>query len=108
MFNVITTSKFTKFHFTNPRWWVFSRIMAAIFAGYALATTSSLFLGQLFLESVGIYQALHIGMLLSFLIYTCAVMWVFSVSSAKKAWGGLIGLNIIFVLLTWLLMQVNS
>ncbi|MGV2872710.1 hypothetical protein [Colwellia sp. E150_009] len=108
MFNVITTRKFTKFYFTNPRWWVFSRVMAAIFAGYALATTSSLFFGQLLLQSMGEYQAFHIGLLLSFLIYSCGAMWVFSVSTAKKAWGGLISLNLIFMALTWLLIQVNS
>jgi hypothetical protein len=82
--------------------------MAAIFAGYALATTSSLFFGQLLIPSLGVYQALHIGMLLSFLIYACAAMWVFTVSTAKKAWFGLISLNLILMALTWVIMQVNS
>jgi hypothetical protein len=94
--------------FINPRWWVFSRILAATFGGYILATSSALFFGQLLLLSTDKYQALHTGMLLSFLIYACAAMCVFSTFTAKRAWLGLIQLNIAIILLTWLLMQVNS
>lgn len=97
-----------KINFTNPRWWVFSRVMAAIFAGYALATTSTLFINQLLTPASGKYQALHSGLLLSFLVYACAVMWVFSVSTAKHAWIGLIKLNIILMVLTWVLVQINN
>lgn len=103
MFYFINTNKFI-----NPRWWVFSRILAATFGGYMLATSSALFFGQLLLQSGGKYQALHTGMLLSFLIYACAAMWVFSTATAKRAWLGLIQLNIVLILLTALLMQVNS
>jgi hypothetical protein len=103
VFQIITAKKFI-----NPRWWVFSRILAATFGGYILATSSTLFFGQLLLQSAGKYQALHTGMLLSFLIYACAAMWVFSTVTAKRAWLGLIQLNFALILLTWLLMQVNS
>jgi len=99
-------SVFTKFHFINPRFWVFSRVVAAMFGGYALATSSSLLIGQLLGESVGKYQAVHISLMLSFLLYTCAVMWVFSVKSAKKAWLGLIVANVLCLALTWALMQL--
>lgn len=97
---------FTKFHFTNPRFWVFSRIMAAMFGGYALTTSSSLLISQLLSESVGKYQAVHISLMLSFLIYACVVMWVFSVTSAKKAWLGLITANVFCLALTWSLLQL--
>ena len=89
----------------NPRWAVFSRILAATLGGYALATSSALFIGQLLLSSAGKYQAIHIGLLLTFLVYACAAMWVFSVSNATKAWIGLIKWNLAFLLGTWLLMQ---
>lgn len=82
--------------------------MAAIFAGYALATTSILFIEQLLSPFSGQYQALHSGLLLSFLIYSGAVMWVFSVASAKRAWFGLIKSNVILIILTWVLIQVNK
>ncbi|NQY89979.1 MAG: DUF3649 domain-containing protein [Colwellia sp.] len=95
-------------NFTNPRWWVFSRIIAAIFGGYALATSSSILLTQLLAEGVGKYQAMHIGLMLTFLVYACAAMWVFSVASAKRAWFGLLKLNVIFITLTWLLMQFTG
>ena len=94
-----------KLNLSGPRWDIFFRIMAASFGGYMLATSSSLFLGKLFLPIVGAYQAIHIGLLFSFLVYACAAMWVFSVSSAGKAWLGLIKLNLALVVLTWLLMQ---
>jgi len=89
----------------SPRWAVFSRILAATLGGYALATSSALFIGQLLLSSAGKYQAIHIGLLLTFLVYACAAMWVFSVSNATKAWIGLIKWNLAFLLGTWLLMQ---
>ena len=93
------------FNMPNPRWAVFSRILAAILGGYALATSCALFIGQLLLSNAGKYQAIHIGLLLSFLVYACAAMWVFSLSNATKAWIGLIKWNLVFLLGTWLLMQ---
>lgn len=93
------------FNVPSPRWVVFSRILAATLGGYALATSSALFIGQLLLSSTGKYQAIHIGLLLSFLVYACAAMWVFSASNATKAWVGLIKWNLVFLLGTWLLMR---
>jgi len=78
----------------NPCWAVFARVLAAIFGGYALATSSALFIGQLLSSSAGKYQAIHIGLLLSFIVYACAAMWVFSLSNATKAWIGLIKWNL--------------
>jgi len=91
-------------NFSSARWSVFSRVLAATFGGYVLATSSSLFIGKLLLPTLGANQAIHIGLLLSFLVYACAAMWVFSVSSAGKAWLGLIKFNLSLVVLTWLLM----
>lgn len=95
-------------HFTNPRWWVFSRIIAAVFGGYLVASVSTLFIGQLLFSSSGKYQAFHTGLMLSFLIYACAAMWVFSVATAKSAWFGLLATSGVLAIVTWLLMQVNS
>jgi len=83
-------------------------MLAAAFGGYALAMSSSFFIGQLLLNSVGKYQAIHLGLLLSFLVYACAAMWVFSVSSAKKAWLGLITLNILLMASSWLLIKSSA
>ncbi|MBU2892303.1 DUF3649 domain-containing protein [Colwellia sp. D2M02] len=97
-----------KLQLANPRWSVFSRILAAALGGYALATSSSLLITQLLMSLVGKYQGIHIGLMLGFLVYTGAVMWAFSVTTATRAWLGLVKLNVIFLLLTWALMQVNS
>jgi hypothetical protein len=97
-----------KFNLSNPRWAVFTRIIAAIFGGYALATSSSILLGQLLGNVVGHYQAIHIGLMLTFLTYACVVMWVFSVVSAKRAWLGLLKLNLFLTVLILLLMQFTK
>jgi hypothetical protein len=64
-----------------------SRIVAAIFGGYALAALSSVAALALPMTRP---QAVLTGMLASFLIYTGAVIWVFAVRSARRAWGGLL------------------
>ncbi len=67
---------------------VASRALAAIGGGYALsalaATVSAIYFPGTRAE------AAIFGMLLSFLIYTLAVMWVFAVRSAWRAWLGLL------------------
>ena len=64
-----------------------SRIVAALFGGYALAALASVAVLALPMSKP---QAVLTGMLASFLIYTGAVIWVFAVHSAWKAWAGLI------------------
>lgn len=63
-----------------------SRIVAALFGGYALAALSSVAVLALPLSKP---QAVLTGMLASFAIYTAAVVWVFAVRNALKAWAGL-------------------
>ncbi len=64
-----------------------SRIVAALFGGYALAALSSVAVLALPMSKP---QAVLTGMLASFAIYAGAVIWVFAVRSALKAWVGLI------------------
>ena len=63
-----------------------SRIVAALFGGYALAALGSVAALALPMSKP---QAVLTGMQASFLIYTLAVIWVFAVRSAKRAWVGL-------------------
>lgn len=67
---------------------VASRALAAILGGYALsalvATVSAIYFPGTRAE------AAIFGMLISFVIYTLAVMWVFAVRSAWRAWLGLL------------------
>ncbi len=64
-----------------------SRIVAAIGGGYVLA---ALFSVAVLALPMGRPQAVITGMLASFAIYTGAVIWVFAVRSAWRAWAGLV------------------
>ena len=75
-----------------------SRIVAALFGGYALAALSSVAVLALPLSKP---QAVLTGMLASFAIYTGAVIWVFAVRSALKAWAGLIMVAAALLPLAW-------
>jgi len=75
-----------------------SRIVAALFGGYALAALSSVAVLALPLSKP---QAVLTGMLASFAIYTGAVIWVFAVRSALKAWAGLIIVAVALSPLAW-------
>ncbi|MEN0037673.1 MAG: DUF3649 domain-containing protein [Cellvibrio sp.] len=69
------------------RWQIAFRTLAAILGGYALANISAILLS--YLLPMPKSDAVMTGILLSFAIYTCAIMWVFAVQSVHKAWLGL-------------------
>ncbi len=56
----------------------------------------------------GKYQAIHIGLLFTFLIYACAAMWVFSIKTAKKAWVDLLSAIFTCLAITWLLGAITG
>lgn len=64
-----------------------SRIVAALFGGYALAALASVAAVAL---PVSPSEAVLTGMLASFAVYATAVVWVFAVRSAWRAWAGLL------------------
>lgn len=66
---------------------LFSRIVAAVGGGYGLATLASVAAVAL---PVSRPQAVLAGMLASFAVFTGAVIWVFAVRSAGRAWAGLL------------------
>ncbi len=63
-----------------------SRIIAALLGGYLLAALCSVAALALPIDP---QQAVFTGMLVSFLLYAGAVVWVFAVRSARRAWLGL-------------------
>jgi hypothetical protein len=75
-----------------------SRIVAALFGGYALAALSSVAVLALPMSKP---QAVLSGMLASFAIYAAAVIWVFAVRSALRAWAGLIVVAVPLSLAAW-------
>lgn len=64
-----------------------SRIVAAAGGGYGLAALASVAAVAL---PISRPQAVITGMLASFAVYTGAVIWVFAVRSAWRAWIGLL------------------
>ena len=66
---------------------VASRAVAAIFGGYAVSGMSSAVLA-LYMPTSRAEAALT-GTMVAYVVYPCAVMWVFAARSAARAWLGL-------------------
>jgi len=75
-----------------------SRIVAAVLGGYALAALTSVAAVAL---PIARAQAVLTGMLASFVVYACAVIWVFAVRSARRAWAGLLVAAVPLGLAAW-------
>ena len=69
---------------------VLSRVIAAAFGGYALVNLANLALS--YILPVPQYQGLLFAMMISFFFYTGAIIWVFTVRTATKAWLGLMAI----------------
>jgi len=66
---------------------VTARIVGAVFGGYALGALASVAALAL---PISAPQAVITGMLASFVVYACAVIWMFLARSARRAWAGLL------------------
>ena len=68
---------------------IVSRILAAAVGGYGLAYSAS---GALALTlPMARPDAVLVGAMIAFVLYTAAVLWCFAARSAVQAWLGLIG-----------------
>ncbi|MBD8635082.1 DUF3649 domain-containing protein [Stenotrophomonas sp. 169] len=74
--------------FARPGWGVFSRSMAAIFGGYALAAVTSVFCALVVPGPRG--QAVLTGMLVAIVVCACAALWAFATRTALRAWVGIL------------------
>ena len=80
---------------------VASRSVAAIVGGYVLAALVTMLLSVSL--PMARSEAVMTATLLSFAVYTCAVMWVFATRSALRAWLGLlIPAAVIAAILQWM------
>lgn len=66
---------------------------AAIVGGYALASAAAVFLGAVL--PLPRAEAVLAATLLSFAIYTGAVIWVFAVRNTRRAWLGLLAPSLV-------------
>lgn len=87
-----------RIHWVRSTGPLISRIVAALVGGYILAALSSVAALALPLSKP---QAVLTGMLASFAIYAGAVIWVFAVRSALKAWLGLIVVALALLPAAW-------
>lgn len=74
------------------------RIVAAMFGGYGLAALASVAALALPMSKP---QAVLTGMLSSFAVFAGAVVWVFAVRSARRAWAGLLVAAVPLGLAAW-------
>ncbi|PHV31854.1 hypothetical protein CSQ94_18565 [Janthinobacterium sp. BJB312] len=80
---------------------VASRSVAAIVGGYVLAALVTMLLSVSL--PMARSEAVMTATLLSFAIYTCAVLWVFATRSALRAWLGLLmPAAVIATILQWM------
>ena len=77
---------------------VTARIVGAVFGGYALGALASVAALAL---PVSAPQAVITGMLASFVVYACAVIWAFLARSARRAWAGLLVAALPLALAAW-------
>ena len=74
--------------FARPWLGVFSRSLAAIVGGYALAATCSMFFAVAL--PIARSQAVLTGMLVAIVLCACAALWAFATRSALRAWLGIL------------------
>lgn len=82
------------------RWAVFSRIVAAVLGGYALAAISAAGLA-IWLPMTRV-DAVVTASMLAFVIYSVAIMWVFAARSTWRAWAGMVLPTMVLGGLFWL------
>jgi len=67
---------------------ILQRIVAAVVVGYALAVTSGVMLS--YALPMPSFDAVTIGILVSFIVYVCAILWAFASRTLWPMWMGLI------------------
>ena len=84
------------------RWQVVSRVLAAVFGGYALISATTVLLALIW--PLPQAQALLASTMLSFALYTGVIIWVFAVKKSRTVWLWLIVLTVVSALLSGLLL----
>ena len=72
---------------------IISLVLAATFGGYLLSSAVMIFIAAILPLSRA--DAVITSALLSFAVYTAAIIWVFAVKNAQRAWLGLLAATVI-------------
>jgi len=81
----------------NYRFNVASRSLAAVLGGYGMASALAAALAVWL--PMGRADAVMTGQMLSFVVYACAVIWVFATRSTWRAWGGVLVITAVLLAL---------
>lgn len=91
------------------KWMVFSRIIAAIFAGYLAVSMITIALTLILIRAKIVdSQAILSATLPSFLIYSVIVIFIFSCKSLKKMWLWMAGLIMFPSLVIFMLENIRT
>ncbi|MFL9925734.1 DUF3649 domain-containing protein [Herbaspirillum lusitanum] len=85
---------------------VLSRVLAAILGGYVLSALCTVMVSHGL--PLGRADAVMTATMLSFIIYTCAVIWVFAVHSALRAWIGILIPTLVLAAIYWFAIRSAS
>lgn len=84
---------------------VAGRTVAAIAGGYVLTSIASALIAiALPLPRA---DAVSIATLLSFVVYTCVILWVFATTSALRAWTGVVVVSAVLVGVLWIVGRMS-
>ena len=89
---------------------ILSRAAAAILGGYALASAATIFLAAVLLVFLPLprAEAVLASTLLSFAVYTGAIIWVYAEHNIRRVWLGLLGASAVLAAVGLLLGQVGT
>ena len=85
----------------NYRWQITGRVLLAIIGGYVLTNLASILIS--FLLPLPKSDAVMTALLLSFIIYTCVVIWVFSMKSLRTVFLGITSTSVVMGMATLIL-----
>ena len=79
---------------------VAARTVAAIGGGYVLTSIASALIALAL--PLPRADAVTIATLLSFVVYTCVILWVFATTSALRAWIGVVAVSAVLGAALWI------
>lgn len=85
------------------RWSVASRVLAAVIGAYAFTSAASVLLALL-LPMPRAQATLLSSMVIGYLIYAVAVIWIFSIRSVARAWVVMLAGTALMAVWSWLLL----
>ena len=84
------------------RWMVLSRTVAAVFGGYILTSAATVLLALIW--PLPRAEAVAASTMLSFILYTGVIVWIFTVRRLRNLWLGLATATFLCTGLAWLLL----